>query len=401
MVPSLTKSLSSNPESMSETTTMCLSRDELLSEIAKQLPEFMSCEELEKGLTVRLELAKCPKAAQCVQIQLLRETTSSPGDTNTTTSTIDKPHLQRNTSSCTLDEPGSVNSMTGELHYRELFEKMKMAAALHEVIIENGKVVDTRFKEVNSVFCAYFGLEKDQVVGHRLTEVFPGVESDHVPWIEKFGQAGVEGKTFEFNDYAEHLGRWYTGVAYRPDPSRTDLCCVFIDNSKDVVIQEDLRESEERHRNLFECMVQGVVYQDEDGQIIIANPAAEKILGLTLDQMKGRQSIDPRWKAVREDGSDFPGEEHPAMVALRTGKEQMNVIMGVYHPVEDTYHWIKVDAIPRFHRKCTTPFQVCVTFTDITEEKRASEAMLEAKIKAQRADSLKSAFLANMSHEIR
>jgi len=31
---------------------------------------------------------------------------------------------------------------------------------------------------------------------------------------------------------------------------------------------------------------------------------------LTIDQMQGRLSVDPRWRAIHQDGSDFPGERH-------------------------------------------------------------------------------------------
>ena len=54
-----------------------------------------------------------------------------------------------------------------------------------------------------------------------------------------------------------------------------------------------LRESEERFRSLFETMTQGVIYQNAQGEIISANPAAERILGLTFDQIRGPISGDP------------------------------------------------------------------------------------------------------------
>jgi len=50
-------------------------------------------------------------------------------------------------------------------------------------------------------------------------------------------------------------------------------------------VQEALGASEEKHRLLFETMAQGVVYQDAEGVIISVNPAAERILGLTSEQM--------------------------------------------------------------------------------------------------------------------
>lgn len=119
----------------------------------------------------------------------------------------------------------------------------------------------------------------------------------------------------------------------------------------------------------------GAVYQSADGTIIAANPAAERILGLTLDQMTGRKSIDPRWRAVREDGSPFPGEEHPAMAALKSGKPVSQVVMGVFHPAENRQKWILIDAVPQFRDGEKRPYQVYATFIDITSQKNA-EAQL-------------------------
>ncbi|MDX9753298.1 MAG: PAS domain S-box protein [bacterium] len=134
-----------------------------------------------------------------------------------------------------------------------------------------------------------------------------------------------------------------------------------------------LQASEQRFRYLYETMNQGVVYQDRDGIIIRANPAAAEILGLTLDQVMGRTSHDHRWDAIHEDGSPFPGKDHPSMVALRTGAAVHNVIMGIFHPIQNTYRWILVDAHPEFQPNESTPSQIITTFTDITEIKQIQE----------------------------
>ncbi|MFN8464449.1 MAG: PAS domain S-box protein [Caldilineaceae bacterium] len=140
-----------------------------------------------------------------------------------------------------------------------------------------------------------------------------------------------------------------------------------------------LRDSEERFRALFETTAQGVVYQNTQGEVISANPAAERILGLTLDQLQGRTARDPGWRAVHEDGSDFADNTYPALEVLRTGQPVTNVIMGVYVPTENQYHWCNVNAFPQFHPGETVPHQVCTTFEDITERKH-----LEALVRAQR-----------------
>ena len=142
----------------------------------------------------------------------------------------------------------------------------------------------------------------------------------------------------------------------------------------------NLRESEEKHRRLFETMAQGVVYHAADGSIISANPAAERILGLSLDQMLGKTSMDPRWKMISEDGSDVAGTEHPATIAMRTGHAVGPVIRGVFHPAKNDYVWLSITAIPLFQPEETTPFQVYATFEDITDRKQAQETLRKKDI---------------------
>jgi len=89
---------------------------------------------------------------------------------------------------------------------------------------------------------------------------------------------------------------------------------------------------ENKYENLFETMEQGVVYQDAKGNITSANPAAEKILGLTLNQMMGRTSMHPDWRVVGEDGTALPGEQHAAMVALRTKKKSQGCRLWCLQP---------------------------------------------------------------------
>jgi PAS domain S-box-containing protein len=132
--------------------------------------------------------------------------------------------------------------------------------------------------------------------------------------------------------------------------------------------QQELEERENLYRNLFETMSDGVVYQDSEGKITQANKAACEILGLTLDQMQGRTSSHPEWKAVTEAMELFPGDEHPAMVALRTGKPVFSTKMGVYHPEQNTYRWISINATPEFRNGEDKPFRVFTLFRDITSE---------------------------------
>ena len=124
---------------------------------------------------------------------------------------------------------------------------------------------------------------------------------------------------------------------------------------------------------LFENLPSGVVFQDRSGAIQEVNAAAERVLGLTADQMKGKTSVDPDWRAVKENGDPFPGEEHPAMVALRTGKTVENVMMGVYHPPKRDWVWININSIPIFEQNDPVPSSVVSIFEDVTQSKKAEE----------------------------
>lgn len=143
--------------------------------------------------------------------------------------------------------------------------------------------------------------------------------------------------------------------------------------------QEMLRQSAQHYRLLFETMLQGVVYQDADGAITAVNQAAERILGMEPTEFLGETSVSVERDTLREDGTPFPGSEHPSMVALRTGQQVKDVVMGVYNPREQGYRWINVTAIPLFRENEATPYQVYTIFDDITERKLAQEALCESE----------------------
>ena len=133
--------------------------------------------------------------------------------------------------------------------------------------------------------------------------------------------------------------------------------------------QEVIEELEHKYQLLFETMELGVIYQNNKGKITDSNPAATRILGLTLDQMNGKTSLDSSWKSIHEDGSDYLGETHPSMLALETGKPVLNRVMGIVNSIDNEYRWISINAIPQFKGSEKKPYQVYTTFNDITATK--------------------------------
>jgi PAS domain S-box-containing protein len=137
----------------------------------------------------------------------------------------------------------------------------------------------------------------------------------------------------------------------------------------------DPKTEPDLYQNLFNTMVQGVVHQDKDGRVISMNPAAIEILGRTPGEFLGRTSTDVEKDTIREDGTSFRGADHPAMVALRTGKRVHDVMMGVYNPRDKRHRWINVNAIPLFKPGSEEPYQVYTVFEDMTDKRQGDQEL--------------------------
>jgi two-component system cell cycle sensor histidine kinase/response regulator CckA len=138
--------------------------------------------------------------------------------------------------------------------------------------------------------------------------------------------------------------------------------------------EEALGTTEERYGSVVAALAEGIVFMDADGRLQASNASAERILGLTAEQIAGRTSFDPRWRAIHEDGSPFPGDTHPIVMTLRTGTPYANVIMGVHKPSGELT-WISINSQPLFRPGARKPYAAVASFFDITERKRADDAL--------------------------
>ena len=130
-------------------------------------------------------------------------------------------------------------------------------------------------------------------------------------------------------------------------------------------------------KEIFENMQEGVVLQDKSGAIVEHNSSALKVLGLSAEQIMGRTSVDPRWKSIQEDGSDFIPANHPAMVSLKTGKAVKNVVMGIRTPANEL-RWLNINSTPLFLETNETPSHAVAIFSDVSEQKIAQQMVMNS-----------------------
>ena len=125
---------------------------------------------------------------------------------------------------------------------------------------------------------------------------------------------------------------------------------------------------------IIEAMAEGMVYHEPSGAIRAVNRAAETILGLSADQIRGRSSTDPDWQSFHPDGTPFSGDTHPAMICLRTGQPVRDRLMGIRQG-EQSPRWIRINAHPVHHADGS--MGVVATFRDVTAYQSAQEKLAE------------------------
>jgi signal transduction histidine kinase/ActR/RegA family two-component response regulator len=163
--------------------------------------------------------------------------------------------------------------------------------------------------------------------------------------------------------------------------------------------EQQLREQTRILQCVVDSMGDGVVVVDNNGSFLLFNPAAEKILGV-----RPVQSTPGEWRHLfgvfsADQTTPYPAAESPLGRALQ----------GINVDGEDLFvrnknlsegAWISATARP-LKDESSAIWGGLVVFGDITDRKRADQALRSAKEEAENANRAKSEFLSRMSHELR
>ena len=142
--------------------------------------------------------------------------------------------------------------------------------------------------------------------------------------------------------------------------------------------EKKIQAAEDKFRVLTENIQVGIVAHAPDTSILLSNPMASEILGLTPDQMRGKKAIDPAWCFIHEDGSKVPLAEYPINRALADEMPISGLVLGVIRPDRQSPTWVECNA-RKIWGTVGKLEQAIVVFSDITDRMRSEIVLRESR----------------------
>jgi PAS domain S-box-containing protein len=257
-------------------------------------------------------------------------------------------------------------------HYQQIFDNSGSGLI---TIDQDGKCLMINEKAAN-----VFGLPTNNIVNKSILNLLP--EPDAKKYLSLNKQLIETGgcKAYEDSFTINGKERVFSIIDQcieGENGQRNAILSSSFDITERVLAEQALKESEEKYRHLIERMQLGMVLHGPDAEILLSNDRALDLLGLTESQLLGKTSFDPDWNVIHEDGSPFPGNTHPSVVALNTGTPINDVVMGLYRP-NGKRVWLLVDAEPKLNDDGSVK-EVLVLFVDITDRKRNEQLLKESE----------------------
>lgn len=183
------------------------------------------------------------------------------------------------------DEKAAVAALRErEARYRALVDNMSDGVAVYEVL---GDGEDFRFKELNRASERITGLARDQILGRRVRECFPGIEA--LGLLDTFRRVWRSGEpehhpVRHYQD--QRITLWVENYVFRI--ARDEIVAIYQDSTQGKEAELALRASEEKYRLLVDHQTDLVVKVDAAGRFEFVSPSYCRLFGKTEEELLGR-----------------------------------------------------------------------------------------------------------------
>lgn len=152
------------------------------------------------------------------------------------------------------------------------------------------------------------------------------------------------------------------------------LVITFFDITERKKFEEQLQQKSNLLISVLDNSPVASTILDKNGKITYANHMAEKVLGITKNEITKRNYNTPDWKITDEQGKEFADEKLPFIIIKNSGQPVYEVIHNIEWP-EGTRKTLSINGSPIFNENHEVDGVVC-TLLDITHKREYEEKLI-------------------------